>query len=463
MPGVRQVSALPARLNAVHAALEKLKPGDQETLAAVGGVLEGILPVLDGEGPEGRPLIELGLEALQAVFLETVGEPDLVVRCVQRIAADLSAWLRKGSPDDDSAPFDAATELWVVLGRERITSPWYFPTSPPEQDAPGIGGCAASGDLDAREFEPANDEQEAAEVDRPPDSAEPGAGALEGSGDGPTAGSGGFGGDDSLVREFLIESHENLEQLDLDLVALEQSPGDRELLSRIFRTIHTIKGTCGFLGFGRLERVTHVGENLLSRLRDGELGLAGERTDALLALVDAVRQMLAAIEANGAEGPLEFGPLIAQLTRLQEDDVVPAPAPALSQPLELRLADPISPVPATATADAPPPPFAAGGPSAEPVPAVAPPVSDGAAVKGTPVADTTIRVDVGLLDRLMNQVGELVLARNQVLQLTAGNGNSALIAASQRLNLITTELQEGVMKTRMQPIGNVWSKRMFDN
>jgi two-component system chemotaxis sensor kinase CheA len=90
-------------------------------------------------------------------------------------------------------------------------------------------------------------------------------------------------------------------------------------------------------------------------------------------------------------------------------------------------------------------------------------VSDGAAVKGTPVADTTIRVDVGLLDRLMNQVGELVLARNQVLQLTAGNGNSALIAASQRLNLITTELQEGVMKTRMQPIGNVWSKRMFDN
>ena len=98
---------------------------------------------------------------------------------------------------------------------------------------------------------------------------------------------------DELVQEFLIESYENLDQLDRDFVELEQHPGDRERLGGIFRTIHTIKGTSGFLAFGKLEKVTHVGENLLSRLRDGSLDLSEEITSALLAMVDAVREMLA--------------------------------------------------------------------------------------------------------------------------------------------------------------------------
>ena len=95
--------------------------------------------------------------------------------------------------------------------------------------------------------------------------------------------------DDDLVKDFMVESHENLDQLDQDLVALEADPTNPEMLSRIFRTIHTIKGTCGFLGFNKLESVTHVGENLLSQLRDGELPLNDEITTALLSLVDAVR------------------------------------------------------------------------------------------------------------------------------------------------------------------------------
>jgi two-component system, chemotaxis family, sensor kinase CheA len=121
---------------------------------------------------------------------------------------------------------------------------------------------------------------------------------------------------DEIIAEFLVESHENLDQLDSDLVALEQDPTSRELLGGVFRTIHTIKGTTGFLGFGHLEALTHAGESLLSKLRDGELRLTAEITDALLMTVDAVRALLAAIEATGQEGDPDHAALIATLTRL---------------------------------------------------------------------------------------------------------------------------------------------------
>lgn len=107
---------------------------------------------------------------------------------------------------------------------------------------------------------------------------------------------------DDIVKEFLVESYENLDQLDRDLMALEETPDDRNRLSSIFRTIHTIKGTSGFLAFPKLEHVTHVGENLLVRLRDGELRLNAEITTGLLAMVDAVRAILGNIEAQANEG-----------------------------------------------------------------------------------------------------------------------------------------------------------------
>jgi len=217
---------------------------------------------------------------------------------------------------------------------------------------------------------------------------------------------------DAVVKEFLVESHENLDQLDRDLVALEQAPHDRDKLASIFRTIHTIKGTCGFFGFTKLEAVTHAGEALLSRLRDGELLLSPERTSALLALVDAVRGLLAGIEAHGREPQdTDCADLIARLTRLQA--ATPAAAPEL-------------------------------------VPEAAPEAG------ASGVTESTIRVDVGLLDRLMNLVGELVLVRNQLVQTTAKLEGPGVQGDAQRLNLITTELQESVMKTRMQPIGTVW-------
>jgi two-component system chemotaxis sensor kinase CheA len=226
---------------------------------------------------------------------------------------------------------------------------------------------------------------------------------------------------DDVVREFLVESHEGLDRLDRDLLALEQRPKDRELLAGVFRCIHTIKGTCGFLGFSRLESVSHAGETLLSLLRDGALDLTPEITSALLSLVDAVRSILASIEAAGAESQDDHAALIERLDRLASPG-----APV------------VSPVPSAASPESPIPAPIGGGSS--------------------DVSDASIRVDVGLLDRLMNLVGELVLARNQILQLGATTRDPALHAGSQRLDLITSALQEGVMKTRMQPVGNVWSR-----
>ncbi|HEX7716328.1 MAG TPA: Hpt domain-containing protein, partial [Marmoricola sp.] len=107
--------------------------------------------------------------------------------------------------------------------------------------------------------------------------------------------------DAEIIAEFLVESHENLDQLDRDLVELEKQPGSRDLLSSIFRTIHTIKGTSGFLAFNRLEALTHVGENLLSRLRDGEMEMSTHVAAELLTMVDTVRTLLESIESSGAD------------------------------------------------------------------------------------------------------------------------------------------------------------------
>jgi two-component system chemotaxis sensor kinase CheA len=267
---------------------------------------------------------------------------------------------------------------------------------------------------------------------------------------------------DDVVKEFLVESYENLDRLDTDVLALETNPQAREMLASIFRTIHTIKGTCGFLGFSRLESLTHVGESLLSLLRDGKLDIDAPITSGLLSMVDAVRRMLANIEASGAEGDEEFAALKEQLTVLQGGL---GAGPKKAAP-PVPSAQPAPQVQPTAAAPAPALPQAAAArvevrneakEGAKPSDKTADkPVANKDA--GPSVADNSIRVDVGQLDKLMNLVGELVLARNQVLQLTAHSNDNAFVATTQRLNLITTELQESVMKTRMQPIMTVWGK-----
>ncbi|HEX4938335.1 MAG TPA: chemotaxis protein CheW [Candidatus Kapabacteria bacterium] len=220
---------------------------------------------------------------------------------------------------------------------------------------------------------------------------------------------------DEALRAFLVESIESLAHLEEDLVTLERVPQDAATLARAFRSIHTIKGTCGFFGFNRMEQLTHAAEDVLARLRDGQMLMSRELTSALFELIDAVRHMVANIEQSGGEGEQEYAALI-QVFRgfLDGKNVAAQPAPEMAAALE-------------------------------------------EVDKGAAVADSAIRVDVGLLDKLMNVVGELVLTRNQILQYAGNQSDPVLAGASQRLNLITTELQEGVMKTRMQPISTVWS------
>jgi two-component system, chemotaxis family, sensor kinase CheA len=219
---------------------------------------------------------------------------------------------------------------------------------------------------------------------------------------------------EDLVREFLLESHENLDRLDGEVLRLETDPGDAEALASIFRTIHTIKGTCGFLGFSRLERIAHSGESLLARVRDGQLALHRPVVDALLAVVDVIRAQLAQIEATGKEGVDDDSALLDLLARAQQQD---DPSPA-----------------------------APGQPPA------------GADPGESRVVDSSVRVDVGVLDQLMNLVGELVLARNQLLEVTGDRADAPLAASAQRVNLITAELQERLMMTRMQPVGSAWGR-----
>ena len=290
-------------------------------------------------------------------------------------------------------------------------------------------------------------------------------------------------GDTEIIKEFLIESYENLDRLDQDLISLEKEPANRDTLASIFRTIHTIKGTSGFLAFNQLEAVTHAGESLLARLRDGQLVLTPEITTALLSMVDAVRQMLSSIENGGNEGTRDDRELIAGLTALLD---ARTPAAARGSEQKHKKSDPAT----VAALEKPVPSLGdilveegkakpadihealqqqnQGDPrhvgeilvekGAVKPQDVLEALNTQQQARGQSASDSTIRVDVGLLDRLMNRVGELVLLRNQIVQYTNTIEDGELLSTSQRLNLLTTELQESVMKTRMQPIGNVWSK-----
>jgi two-component system chemotaxis sensor kinase CheA len=244
---------------------------------------------------------------------------------------------------------------------------------------------------------------------------------------------------EELTREFLIESQEGLNRMERCLTELEQHPGDAALLAEIFRSVHTIKGTTGFLGYKRLEKLAHAGENLLALLRDQKLHADTDVITALLQLLDRLRLILRAIETDESEGDGDERRLIHRLKELQSpalDDVrLDTPAAAKAKPHRSRSHAPHLPV-ATPT---PPPLILAEQPGA----------------KSTALAaDTTLRVDITLLDRLMNLVAELVLTRNQILQATATI--PALASLSRRLDLITADLRESVMKARMQPLSHLF-------
>ena len=246
---------------------------------------------------------------------------------------------------------------------------------------------------------------------------------------------------DDLLADFLTETNESLAELDVALVRLEQTPNDDATLAQIFRLVHTIKGTCGFLNLPRLEHVAHAAENVLGRVRDKVLPVTPEIISVVLAALDRIKLIISALAADGSEPAGDDVPLIASLNAASDGVAPPAAKPAA--PPAAAIAPPVV---EAAPRVAPP----------EPIPAAPEPVAE-AAAEG-PVGTQTIRVGVDVLEGLMTLVSELVLTRNQLMQLARGQENSAFTVPLQRLSHITSDLQEGVMKTRMQPIGNAWNK-----
>ncbi|WP_413198468.1 chemotaxis protein CheA [Nostoc piscinale] len=229
--------------------------------------------------------------------------------------------------------------------------------------------------------------------------------------------------DNEDLEAFLLESYESLTQIESDIIELEKASVNRAALDRIYRSLHTLKGNCGFLPFPKLESLAHAGESLISYLRedtkqslvnsDRNFTATPQIITALLQTVDSIRQLLSQIQTTKQEGDADYSTLICALAKLQENQQV---ITVLSSS----------------------------------------PETEESTITGTESA--YIRVSVSLLDQLMNLVGELVLTRNQVIGLSQRYKDSNLTATCQRLNLITSQLQEGVMKTRLQQMSTIWQK-----
>ncbi|UPK04400.1 hybrid sensor histidine kinase/response regulator [Bradyrhizobium sp. 170] len=302
---------------------------------------------------------------------------------------------------------------------------------------------------------------------------------------------------DDLLREFLTETSESLDTVDNQLVRFEQDPSDAKILDNIFRLVHTIKGTCGFLGLPRLEALAHAGETLMGKFRDG-MPVKAEAVTLVLSSIDRIKEILAGLEATETEPEGTDEDLIEKLHAMAEGGhhaeaaAEPAPVPVVAAPpvqpavtsgtlIEQVLERPLRPgevslddlerafrETATEVAPAPKPAAKPAAPEAAPEPQAAKEVkakpAKRAAVADTDVqeadkiANQSIRVNVDTLEHLMTMVSELVLTRNQLLEISRRNEDTEFKVPLQRLSNVTAELQEGVMKTRMQPIGNAWQK-----
>ncbi|MBO6729044.1 MAG: chemotaxis protein CheW [Maricaulis sp.] len=339
---------------------------------------------------------------------------------------------------------------------------------------------------------------------------------------------------DDLISEFLTETAESLDVIDSELVRFENNPDDRAILDNIFRLLHTVKGTCGFLGLPRLEAVAHAGETLLGKFRDGELQVTPPMVTLVLESIDQIKVLLESLEATGSEPAGDDQPLIKRLEDAamgKLDDAAPAEAAAPAEPEvpddydqdlgrelrpgEVSLADleaafqnaesdvPVENPADTAAAESEEhlqagdfdpelgrelrpgevssAELEAAFAAAEPDPGMEPGTpevitknmsteealatamaelkgGDAATGEGGLRVQQTVRVGVDVLEALMTTVSELVLTRNQLMQTVRGLEDDELKGPLQRLSAVTGELQDGVMKTRMQPIGDAWRK-----
>src|SRR5882672_9964948 len=281
---------------------------------------------------------------------------------------------------------------------------------------------------------------------------------------------------DDLLREFLTETNESLDTVDNQLVRFEQDPNNAKILDNIFRLVHTIKGTCGFLGLPRLEALAHAGETLMGKFRDG-MPVTAEAVSLILASIDRIKEILGGLEATEAEPEGSDQDLIDPLVEMSMQSFAEAPAqakqeavPARQLERELRPGEvsldelerafqesEVEVIPPPAPARQAPAPKVAPAASS-PKPAAAKSAVEAEVQESDKIANQSIRVNVDTLEHLMTMVSELVLTRNQLLEISRRNEDTECKVRLQRLSNVTAELQEGVMKTRMQPIGNAWQK-----
>ena len=290
---------------------------------------------------------------------------------------------------------------------------------------------------------------------------------------------------DDLIVEFITETNESIALLDSELVKLEQNPQNEGILGNIFRIMHTIKGTCGFLGLPRLEHVAHAGENVLGKIRDKELQATPDAITLILESLDNIKGLIDYLSEHGEEQVGEDAELIARLNQFAETGSVGSGSvgdkkEVIAEPINEVLADIDGAFPhfkgeddpfmveALAKMAADEAAKKAGNPVGDAVAAqeLKPvvkvekkdPVQAKASQDDNSGANQSIRVSIDVLENLMQMVSELVLNRNQLMQIVRAKDDKELITPLQQLSHITSELQEGVMKTRMQPIGNAWSK-----
>ena len=257
---------------------------------------------------------------------------------------------------------------------------------------------------------------------------------------------------DDILRDFLVETAEHIDAAGEQLVRLERDPSDAEMISSIFRLVHTIKGTCGFLGLARLARVTHAAESLIGRLREGAPASA-ETVTLILSTIDRIKSILADIEEKGEEPQGDDSELIAALANhaatMATGQTAPSEPPAAA-------AEADAPAASTPVADQAP----AGAADAQPPAAQEPKTVQGAEVHHgeivRPLRADTIRVAVDALESLMLLVSELVLTRNQLTEVTRSNTDEAVKGALQRLSAVATDLQDAVMRARMQPMSRIF-------
>jgi two-component system chemotaxis sensor kinase CheA len=273
---------------------------------------------------------------------------------------------------------------------------------------------------------------------------------------------------DDLLREFLTETNESLDVVDVELVRFEQDPNNAKILDNIFRLVHTIKGTCGFLGLPRLEALSHAAETLMGKFREGA-PVTGEAVTLVLVTLDRLKEILSELEGHQKEPEGGDGDLIRTLEEMAQRSAVPKPAaapPAASQTVGTLvpqvLERPLRPGEDSldelerAFRETPGPKPAPAAPAPPPKPDK--PASEKDEDAESKAANKSIRVNLDTLEHMMTMVSELVLTRNQLLDIVRRHQDSEFKVPLQRLSNVTAELQEGVMKTRMQPIGSAWQK-----